>query len=64
MGKLLPSETNDLGESAVVCLNTACYTLAFDEGRAEKDKGIGRAGDMIWRFFPRGSRGALGTKTG
>ena len=64
VGELLPREANDLRERAVVRLDAACHALAFNEGRAEEDEGIGKAGNVVGRFFAcRGRRSGGGVKT-
>jgi hypothetical protein len=50
MGKILPSETDYLGEGAVVRLNLCRYVLTFDERGTKEDERIGRSWDMIFRF--------------
>lgn len=62
--QILPSETDDLGESAVVGLDLGGDMLTLDERGAEEDKGVGRTRDMVFGllFAMSGTtaRGAFG----
>ncbi len=43
----MPDHADDLGERAVVALDLRGDVLGADEGRAEEDEGVGRAGDVL-----------------
>lgn len=47
VGEVLPGEADDLGQGAVVGLDGGGDVLGFDEGGAEEDEGVRRAGDVV-----------------
>lgn len=56
VGKVLPSETDDLRQSAVICLDLRRNVLAFDERGAEEYEGIRRPWYMVLGFLLTMSR--------
>lgn len=51
IGELLPGETNDCGERAVVGLDLGRHMVAFDERGTEQNKSVGWARNMILRLL-------------
>lgn len=49
--KVLPCETDYLGQGGMVGFNLCRYMLALDEGRSEEYKSVRRTGDVIFRFL-------------
>jgi hypothetical protein len=50
VGKVLPSETDDLGEGAVTSFDLGGNVLILDEGGTEEDEGVWGTGDMVFRL--------------
>ena len=58
--KILPGETDDLGQCAVIGLDLGGDMLVLDEGGAEEDEGVRGAGNMVLGLLLR-VRGAAGS---
>ena len=56
--EVLPGETDDLGQGAMVGLDLGGDVLVLDEGRAEEDEGVARARDVA-RVARGGGRGGV-----
>jgi len=63
--EVLPGEADDLGESAVVCLDLRGDVLTLNERRSEENESVGRARDVVlWLLLAMSRTTAGGTLVG
>ena len=63
MGHVLPRQTDNLGQRAVICFNLGRDMLALNKRRSEQDERVGWARDVVFSALfavCRTSRGAFG----
>lgn len=51
LGEVGPSETDNFGQGAMICLDLSRDMLTLDERRSKEDESVGRTGDVILGFL-------------